>query len=317
MTRWIPVLATVLLLAAVPGCGSGQKSSGPSAPAGEKIVVFAAASLKKSFTEIGDQFSKDNPGASVEFSFAGSADLVTQLTQGAHADVFASADTKNMDKAAKAGLLAGDPVNFASNTLTIAVAPGNPKAINSFRDLSKPGLNVVVCAPQVPCGSAAQKVEAETGVTLNPVSEESSVTDVLNKVSSGQADAGLVYVTDTAAAGDEGDGGALPRGGERGEHLPDRGARASRKPRPGNEVRRSGDRFGRPADPGQGRFRQGLKQPPRPAGVAGSGSWTCPARTRTPPTSPTWCPRCWRRWASPASNRRIAMPDRLPEPVSC
>jgi molybdate transport system substrate-binding protein len=201
MTRWIPALVTVVLLAAVPGCGSEQKTSGPSAQGGDTIIVFAAASLKKSFAAIGDQFSKDNPGAFVEFSFAGSADLVTQLTQGAHADVLASADTKNMDKAAKAGLLAGDPVNFASNTLTIAVAPGNPKAINSFRDLSRPGLNVVVCAPQVPCGSAAQKVEAETGVTLTPVSEESSVTDVLNKVSSGQADAGLVYVTDTAAAG--------------------------------------------------------------------------------------------------------------------
>jgi len=203
MRRWIPALTTVVLLAAVPACGSQQKASGPSASGGDTIIVFAAASLKKSFTEIGDQFSKDNPGASVEFSFAGSADLVTQLTQGAHADVFASADTKNMDKAAKAGLLAGDPVNFASNTLTIAVAPGNPKAINGIRDLSRPGLNVVVCAPQVPCGSATQKVEAETGVTLTPVSEESSVTDVLNKVSSGQADAGLVYVTDTAGAGEK------------------------------------------------------------------------------------------------------------------
>jgi len=200
MTRWLPLLATVVLLAAVPGCESGNES-GTSADAGEKIVVFAAASLNKSFTEIGDQFSEDNPGASVEFSFAGSADLVTQLTQGAHADVFASADIRNMDKAAKAGLLAGDPVDFASNTLTIAVAPGNPEAIKGFSDLSRPGLNVVVCAPQVPCGSAVQKVEAETGVTLNPVSEESSVTDVLNKVSSGQADAGLVYVTDTAAVG--------------------------------------------------------------------------------------------------------------------
>ncbi|WP_328356352.1 molybdate ABC transporter substrate-binding protein [Mycobacterium sp. NBC_00419] len=197
--RW-PALATALLLVTLPACGSGQNSS---APAGGKIVVFAAASLKKTFTEIGDQFNKDNPGSSVEFSFAGSADLVTQLTQGAHADVFASADTKNMDKAAAAGLLAGAPVNFASNTLTIAVAPGNPKQISTFRDLAKPGISVVVCAPQVPCGSAAQKVETATGVDLAPASEESSVTDVLGKVTSGQADAGLVYVTDTAAAGDK------------------------------------------------------------------------------------------------------------------
>jgi molybdate transport system substrate-binding protein len=139
----------------------------------------------------------------VEFSFAGSSDLVTQLTQGAPADLFASADTKNMDNAAQAGLLAGDPVNFASNTLTIAVAPGNPKKIASFKDLTQQGLSVVVCAPQVPCGSATQRVEQTTGVMLNPVSEESSVSDVLNKVTTGQADAGLVYVTDARGAGDK------------------------------------------------------------------------------------------------------------------
>ena len=100
----------------------------------DTIMVFAAASLKKTFTEIGEQFGTDNPGVSVEFNFAGSSDLVTQLTQGARADVFASADTKNMDKAAAADLLDGKPVNFASNTLTIAVAPGNPKQIkNDFK----------------------------------------------------------------------------------------------------------------------------------------------------------------------------------------
>jgi molybdate transport system substrate-binding protein len=195
-----------LLLALISGCGSSDKapaSSSTTAAAGGKIIVFAAASLKKTFTDIGEQFKTDNPGSSVEFSFAGSSDLVTQLTQGAPADVFASADTKNMDKAAQAGLLAGDPVNFASNTLTIAVAPGNPKKIASFKDLTQQGLNVVVCAPQVPCGSATQKVEESTGVTLNPVSEESSVTDVLNKVTTGEADAGIVYVTDAIGAGDK------------------------------------------------------------------------------------------------------------------
>ena len=197
----------VLSLTLISGCGksgqapAGSSSSSATASAGATIIVAAAASLDKSFTEIGDQFKTENPGASVEFSFAGSSDLVTQLTQGAPADVFASADTKNMDKAAQAGLLAGDPVNFASNTLTIVLAPGNPKKIASFKDLTQPGLNVVVCAPQVPCGSATQKVEQATGVKLNPVSEESSVTDVLNKVTAGQADAGLVYVTDAIGAG--------------------------------------------------------------------------------------------------------------------
>jgi molybdate transport system substrate-binding protein len=184
-----------LLLA---GCGSDRPS-----PAGGKIVVFAAASLTKTFTQIGEQFETEHPGTAVEFSFAGSSDLVTQLTQGAHADVFVSADSKNMDKAAQAGLLAGAPVDFASNTLTIAVAPGNPRRVRAFRDLAQPGLAVVVCAPQVPCGSATEKVEGAAKVHLDPVSEESSVTDVLNKVTSGQADAGLVYVTDARAAGDK------------------------------------------------------------------------------------------------------------------
>lgn len=200
------VALTTLVLA---GCGSSNDTaSSASTPAsssatGGKLMVFAAASLKKSFTDIGEQFKTDNPGTDVEFTFAGSSDLVTQLMQGAPGDVFASADTNNMDKAAKADLLAGTPVNFASNTLTIVVAPGNPKKVSSFKDLTQPGLAVVTCAPQVPCGSATQKVEKATGVQLNPVSEESQVTDVLTKVTTGQADAGLVYVTDAEGAGDK------------------------------------------------------------------------------------------------------------------
>ncbi len=190
-------LSATTLVAALTSCGSSETAPGPS------ITVFAAASLKKTFTEIGEQFKTDHPDSSIEFNFAGSSDLLTQLTQGAAADVFASADTKNMDKAAQAGLLAADPFNFASNTLVIAVAPGNPQSVTSFRDLNRPGLSVVVCAPQVPCGSATQRVEDSTGVQLDAVSEESSVTDVLNKVTSGQADAGLVYVTDALGAGDK------------------------------------------------------------------------------------------------------------------
>jgi len=192
-------LLALVCVVLISGCGSSEQP----AAGNTRITVFAAASLKKTFTDIGEQFKTENPGFSVEFSFAGSSDLVTQLTQGAEADVFASADTKNMDKAAQAGLLAGDQVNCASNTLIIAVAPGNPKKIASFKDLTRQGLNVVVCAPQVPCGSATQKVEQATGVTLKPVSEESSVSDVLNKVTSGQADAGLVYVTDAKGVGDK------------------------------------------------------------------------------------------------------------------
>ena len=166
-------------------------------------MVFAAASLKPAFTKISQQFKTDNPGSSVDFEFAGSSELATQLTQGATADVFASADTAQMDTVAKAGLVAGNPTNFASNTLVIVTAAGNPKKIGSFADLAKPGLNVVICQQPVPCGSATRRIEDTTGVHLNPVSEELNVTDVLNKVTSGQADAALVYVTDALSAGDK------------------------------------------------------------------------------------------------------------------
>lgn len=190
-------VAAAAIVALVPGCSS------PAAPAPADITVFAAASLQNAFTELGSRFEADHPGTRVVFNFAGSSDLVTQLTQGAPADVFASADTTNMTKASDAGAVAGSPVSFATNTLTIVTPPGNPKGITSFADLARPGTQVVVCAPQVPCGSATERVEKATGVELTPVSEESAVTDVLGKITSGQADAGLVYVTDATGAGAE------------------------------------------------------------------------------------------------------------------
>ncbi len=195
------VAALVVVIALVAGLtGCSKPASKPASPP-QSIVVFAAASLKTAFTRIGEQFKTDNPGAAVEFSFAGSSELATQLTQGAPADVFASADTAQMGVVAGAGLVAGAPVNFASNTLVIVTAPGNPKQVHGFADLDKPGVSVVVCQLPVPCGAAAQRVEDDTGVHLNPVSAEPSVTDVLNKITTRQADAGLVYVTDAQGAG--------------------------------------------------------------------------------------------------------------------
>lgn len=185
--------------------GSSDTGSNDTATANQEttdLTVFAAASLKATFTEIGELFEQEHPGTTVTFAFAGSSDLVAQLQQGAPADVFASANTSTMDQGVDAGVIAGEPVDFATNVLTIVTEPGNPLGITSFADLARPDLQLVVCAPQVPCGSATQKVEESTGVDLSPVSEESSVTDVLGKVTSGQADAGLVYVTDATDAGD-------------------------------------------------------------------------------------------------------------------
>lgn len=162
--------------------------------------MFAAASLTKTFTTLGTQFEQAHPGTKVTFNFAGSSDLAAQLDQGAPADVFASADQKNMAKATDAKLMSGTPVIFVRNKLTIVVAPGNPAKVNSFASLANSKLQVVVCASQVPCGSATEKVEQKSKVTLHPVSEESKVTDVLAKVESGDADAGVVYVTDAKGA---------------------------------------------------------------------------------------------------------------------
>jgi molybdate transport system substrate-binding protein len=202
-------LAAVALAGAFTGCapaappapagnaGNANPASGPSGT----LTVFAAASLKATFTRLAAEFEARNPGAKVTLSFAGSSDLATQIAQGAPADVFASADTRNMTKLADAGLLDGTARNFATNALVIAVPPSNPASVTSFADLARPGVKVVVCASQVPCGTAADAVEKAAGVTLSPVSEESSVTDVLGKVVSGEADAGLVYVTDAKGAG--------------------------------------------------------------------------------------------------------------------
>ncbi|HSO15938.1 MAG TPA: molybdate ABC transporter substrate-binding protein [Arthrobacter sp.] len=197
--RAAAVLAAGIVAAGTAGCGAPAGSGG----AGKTLTVFAAASLKAPFTALAAQFEAANPGTTVTLSFAGSSDLATQISQGAPADVFASADTKNMAKLADAGLVEGSPRDFATNVLTIAVPPANPASIASFADLARPGVKVVICAAQVPCGAAAKTLEQETGATLKPVSEESSVTDVLGKVVSGEADAGLVYVTDVKTAGDK------------------------------------------------------------------------------------------------------------------
>lgn len=193
------VLTAAVLAVGLTACStstSPETATSSSASAGSgTVVVYAAASLQATFEKLGTSFSTAHPGTTVKFSFGGSSGLLTQLQQGAPADVFATADTPTMDKA-KAASLVTDPRPFATNVLTIATAPGNPKGITSLADLAKPGVSVVVCAQPVPCGTATAKVTKAADVTLAPVSEEDSVSSVLAKVRHGQADAGLVYRTD-------------------------------------------------------------------------------------------------------------------------
>jgi len=202
-------LATAVTVAVgcLAACGSGSGSA-DEAPE-QTLTVLAAASLTATFTALAADFEADHDGVEVELSFGGSSDLVAQVQQGAPADVVATADTANMDKLTSEDLVA-ERVDFATNRLEIAVPPGNPAGVTSLQDLAKPGLALVTCAPQVPCGAAAAQVAEEGGVTLAPVSEEQAVTDVLGKVASGEADAGLVYVTDVQAAGDDVEGIEFP-----------------------------------------------------------------------------------------------------------
>lgn len=201
MKKLLAAAASAALLLPLAACGNDDAVD-PRADLGPRtLTVLAAASLKPTFTELKKTFEAEHEGVTVELSFAGSSDLVAQIQQGAPADVFASADEANMEKATDDDLVAGDPVDFATNTLVVVTPPDDPGSVTSLADLARPGLDVVVCAPQVPCGAAAQGVEEKAGIDVQPVSEEQSVTDVLNKVVSGEADAGLVYVTDAKSAG--------------------------------------------------------------------------------------------------------------------
>ena len=174
------------------------------------VVVFAASSLTAAFTEMGTAFNAANPDAHITFNFAGSADLVTQLTEGAPADVFVSADDSNMKKVTDAALNASDPVSIAKNTFAIIVGKGNPKGITSLADLAKSDLVVVRCAETVPCGKGAAQILANAAITITPKSLEDKVKGVVSKVTAGEADAGIVFVTDVKVAGDTATGVAIP-----------------------------------------------------------------------------------------------------------
>jgi|tagenome__1003787_1003787.scaffolds.fasta_scaffold20987732_3 molybdate transport system substrate-binding protein len=213
----LPVAALLVLS----GCGGSSSADDPSAgspsaaasPGGDltgTLTVFAAASLTGVFTALGDRLEKDNPDLDVRFNFAGSSQLATQITQGAPADVFASANEAQMAVVTDAGLQAGDPVIFTENVLEIAVPKDNPAHVTGIADFADPDLTLAVCAPDVPCGSAAQKVFQAAGVNAQPDTQEEDVKAALNKVQLGEVDAALVYATDVIAAGESVEGIPFP-----------------------------------------------------------------------------------------------------------
>jgi molybdate transport system substrate-binding protein len=193
------------------GSSSGAASASPSSTSlSGYISVFAAASLTASFNALGTSFHNANPGVGVNLNYAGTPTLVTQIEQGAPADVFASADTTNMDKLTADGFAMGSSQVFAHNQLEIVVAPGNPKGITRLADLAKPGVIYIAEGPTVPAGKYGLQALAKAGVKVTPKSQETSVTAVISKIELGEADAGIVYTTDVAAAGNKVQGVQIP-----------------------------------------------------------------------------------------------------------
>ena len=200
-SRYVAAVTAALVLAA---CGSSSKGTGSTSPAGKvtgSITVLAGSSLTKGFTALGEEFQTAHPGTKIEFSFGSSSDLEGSIEEGAPADVFASANQKNMKKLVAAGANAGRPVDFAKNRLEIAVEKGNPKHIATLSDLAKPGVVVVLCDPSAPCGKYAAQVLDNAKVTLTPKSLEANVKSTLSKVEIGEADAAIVYISDVTSSG--------------------------------------------------------------------------------------------------------------------
>jgi len=201
--------AALLLVALAAACGSSSKPASTSKLTGS-LNVFAAASLTGAFNAEKATLATADPGLSLTYNFAGSQALVTQIRQGAPADVFASADETNMQKLVTAGLVE-EPKVFARNLLEIAVAPGNPKHITGLADLEKAGVTLVLADASVPAGRYARQAFQHAGLPApKPVSNELDVKSTISKLTLGEADAVVVYVTDVKAAGAKVEGVEIP-----------------------------------------------------------------------------------------------------------
>jgi molybdate transport system substrate-binding protein len=203
------LVTTVVVALGLAGCSSSKKAaSSPSSAAAfatpsvsGTVVVFAASSLKATFTTLATNFEQANPGVKIVPSYGGSDTLAAQITQGAPVDVFAAASTTTMGTVTTAGDGVGTPQVFAKNELEIAVSPSNPDHIATLEDVTKSGVKLALCAAAVPCGAAATKAFAAAKLTPHPVTLEQDVASVLTKLELGEVDAGIVYQTDVKSAG--------------------------------------------------------------------------------------------------------------------
>ena len=202
-------LATLIAIVVV-ACGGAARPVTTAAVVSGSVTVFAASSLTDALTKAGNDLKARYVATNYVLNFGSSSTLATQIANGAPADIFASADEMNMQRIVDAKLNDGAPSFFASNRLAIVVAPANPKNVTSLADLARPGLVVVLAAPTVPAGKYSLDSLAKAGVKLTPASQELDVRSVLNKVALGEADAGIVYVTDVLSAGTRVSGVDIP-----------------------------------------------------------------------------------------------------------
>jgi molybdate transport system substrate-binding protein len=209
-------VVAVLVLGAA-GCTPAAPQTSPTTASGTsadavsgKVTVLGAASLTDVFTELADEVRAEHPGLDVALSFAGSSTLVGQVRGGAPADVVALASADTMRQLTDAGLVAGQPRPLARNVLEVVIPDDDPGGVEGIDDLADPDIKVALCAPQVPCGAAAQRLLAASGVQVSPATLEQDVRAVLSKVALGEADAGLVYATDVRAGGDRVTGIPVP-----------------------------------------------------------------------------------------------------------
>ncbi|MEZ5115216.1 MAG: molybdate ABC transporter substrate-binding protein [Candidatus Nanopelagicales bacterium] len=184
------------------GCGGGAGGSEGSGGSGSgTVTVLAAASLTEAFEALAETYRSEHPGVDLRLSFGPSSGLAQQVVAGAPADVFAAASDATMATVVDAGAAAGTPAVFATNRLAI-VTPADSTRVGSLQDLAAPGVSVAVCQEQVPCGAATAEMLQRAGVPVEAATYEADVKAVLTKVTLGEVDAGVVYVTDARAAGD-------------------------------------------------------------------------------------------------------------------
>lgn len=197
VTRTVRAAVALTALVTVTSCSESRSTEVTTTPT--TLRIAAASSLTDVFTNIGRRYEEKHPGVTVTFSFAATSELSNQVAEGAPFDVIAAADDTTLAKLRATSTSTppiGQPTPFATNRLALAVAEGNPKHLTSLADVNKAGIAFVMCQSEVPCGHYGNELFAATGLTPHPTARERNVRSVLNRVSTGEVDAGLVYVTD-------------------------------------------------------------------------------------------------------------------------